>query len=177
MTLGSHQQAIGKSQVHLTPRWILDPLGPFDLDPCASDPRPWDCARENITAHEDGLSRPWGGRVWLNPPFHRYDIVRWLDRMAAHRHGTVLVHARTDTAWFARIWDHADALLFLTTRVVFCKEDGSSQTIADPHSKHFGKPANSGAPVVLAAFGGRDAVLLKRSRLPGRFIWIRGVPA
>jgi len=39
MTLGSHQQTIGKSQDHLTPRWIIDALGPFDLDPCAADPR------------------------------------------------------------------------------------------------------------------------------------------
>jgi hypothetical protein len=41
MTLGSHQQSIGKSQVHLTPRWIIDALGPFDLDPCAATVRPW----------------------------------------------------------------------------------------------------------------------------------------
>jgi hypothetical protein len=44
MTMGSHQTPIGKSQVHLTPRWILDPLGKFDLDPCASDPRPWEAS-------------------------------------------------------------------------------------------------------------------------------------
>ena len=44
MTLGSHQQAVGKSQSHFTPHWILDRLGEFDLDPCAGNPRPWDIA-------------------------------------------------------------------------------------------------------------------------------------
>jgi hypothetical protein len=33
MTMGSHQTKIGKSQVHLTPRRILDPLGPRGFDP------------------------------------------------------------------------------------------------------------------------------------------------
>jgi len=44
MTFGSQQKTIGTSQVHLTPRWIIDALGPCDLDPSAADPRPWDCA-------------------------------------------------------------------------------------------------------------------------------------
>lgn len=29
-----------KSDIWLTPPHILDALGPFDLDPCAPDPRP-----------------------------------------------------------------------------------------------------------------------------------------
>jgi hypothetical protein len=49
MTLGSHQQCVGKSQSWITPKHIIDALGPFDLDPCASDPRPWDCAGDNWT--------------------------------------------------------------------------------------------------------------------------------
>jgi hypothetical protein len=36
MTLGSHQRTVGKSQTHITPRWIIDRLGPFDLDPAAA---------------------------------------------------------------------------------------------------------------------------------------------
>jgi hypothetical protein len=38
MTLGSHQTSIGKTQVHITPRWIIEVLGLFDLDPAAADP-------------------------------------------------------------------------------------------------------------------------------------------
>ena len=49
MSLGSHQRTVGLSQNHITPRWIIDALGPFKLDPCAADPRPWDCAEINWT--------------------------------------------------------------------------------------------------------------------------------
>jgi hypothetical protein len=54
MTLGSHQRTIGKSQVRITPRAILDPLGEFDLDPAGNDPRPWDCAKVTYTERENG---------------------------------------------------------------------------------------------------------------------------
>jgi hypothetical protein len=57
MTLGSHQTAVGKSQVHITPKWIIEATGPYDLDPCAADPRPWACATTNWTTH--GLEREW----------------------------------------------------------------------------------------------------------------------
>ncbi len=63
MTLGSHQTSIGKSQTHCTPRWIITRLGPFDLDPCAAHPRPWDCATANYIETDDGLRRRWHGRV------------------------------------------------------------------------------------------------------------------
>lgn len=164
MTLGSHQRTIGVSQDHLTPRWILDRLGRFDLDPCGCDPRPFDCADRTFTVEDNGLEQPWTGRVWLNPPFDRRVVGLWLERMADHGRGTALVHARTETRWFDQIWRCATALHFLAGRVVFLKPDGSRQTTSS------GIVANSGAPVVLAAFGVDDADILFRSRLRGNFI-------
>jgi hypothetical protein len=87
VTLGSHQTTVGKSQVHLTPKWIIEALGPFDLDPCAANPRPWDCAFENYSKTQDGLSLPWSGVVWLNPPFDRYKVGLWVEKLAAHGDG------------------------------------------------------------------------------------------
>lgn len=104
MSIGSHQSCIGKSQTHCTPRWIIDRLGPFDLDPCAADPRPWDCAKHNITEAEDGLSQRWHGLVWLNPPFNRYQVSRWISRLAEHNNGICLTHARCEAGWFEPIW-------------------------------------------------------------------------
>ena len=37
MTLGSHQRVLGKSQVHITPKRIIEALGPFDCDPAAAN--------------------------------------------------------------------------------------------------------------------------------------------
>lgn len=72
-----------------TPQWIVDQLaaefGPFDLDPAATE----DNAKAPVfyTADDDGLSRPWKGRVWLNPPYGRTDahgrsIGAWMGKAA-----------------------------------------------------------------------------------------------
>ncbi|MCW5695754.1 MAG: adenine methyltransferase [Bauldia sp.] len=169
MTLGSHQRTIGASQVHITPRWVLDPLGPFDLDPCGNDPRPWDCAAVTLTEADDGLTADWGRltRIWLNPPFHRYQVGRWIGRIADHGRGVALLHARTETDWFKRVWAGATALLFLGRRIIFHKPDGSLQTTAK------GKVANSGAPPVLCAFGFDDAGVLAECGLDGAFVPLR----
>lgn len=155
MTLGSHQRSIGKSQVHLTPRWLIEALGPFDTDPCAADPRPWDCARINYTERDDGLSQTWEGRVWLNPPFNRYEVGRWIEKLGQHGNGICLVHARTETAWFHQIWQHANGILFMADRMKFIRPDGTEQ------------PANSGAPIILAAFGTPNLHRLETSMIEG----------
>lgn len=159
-----HKKTIGNTPVHLTPRSILEPLGEFDLDPCAADPRPWDCARVNFTEADSGLLLPWFGRVWLNPPFDRRVIGRFIGRMVDHGTGVSLTHASTDTAWFRLLWDHASAMLFLSGRVCFRRPDGSPQTTAQ------GREANSGAPVVLTAFGASDADVLAFCGLSGKFV-------
>jgi len=99
-----------------------------------------------------------GGRVWLNPPFDRYQVGRWIDRLARHGNGIALVHARTETEWFRPIWTGATAIHFLFDRVKFCRPDGSEQA------------ANSGAPVVLAAFGEANAYCLARCGISGAFV-------
>ncbi|OLB76393.1 MAG: hypothetical protein AUI16_08900 [Alphaproteobacteria bacterium 13_2_20CM_2_64_7] len=163
MTLGSHQQTVGRSQVHITPKWIIDRLGPFDTDPCAADPRPWDCAAVNITEKDNGLIRPWRGRVWLNPPFGRYEVAHWISRLAEHGHGTALLHARTETDWFEPCWQRAFGILFMADRIYFYRPDGSRQ------------PANSGAPPVLVAFGEQDLARLHGSGIDGILVtqWMK----
>jgi hypothetical protein len=156
MTLGSHQQCVGKSQDWITPRWILDAIGPFDLDPAAADPRPWDCARVNWA--ERGLEREWFGLVYLNPPFDRYQVGNWVVRLAEHGDGIALLHARTESAWFEPIWRRAAAILFMADRIHFHRPDGSREA------------ANSGAPPVLAAFGDAAVLRLYRSGIGGALV-------
>jgi hypothetical protein len=156
MTIGSHQRTIGATQSWITPQWILNALGRFDLDPCECDPQPWKCADVGYTTN--GLEQPWFGRVWLNPPFDRRDVGRWMKRLAQHGRGTALIHARTEAAWFEPVWQSASAILFLADRIHFHRPDGARAS------------ANSGAPAVLVAFGGADKIILRGSGIRGAFV-------
>ncbi len=163
MTMGGHQSPRAITTTWLTPLHVLAALGPFDLDPCAApEPRPWPTAGEHITEAADGLSQPWRGRVWLNPPYHGPTALRFMRRMVQHGRGTALLFARTETAlFFETVWNAATALLFLEGRLTFCRPDGTPAR------------ANSGAPSVLIAYGADDAARLHGCRLLGQFIRLR----
>lgn len=162
MSLTSHQHQVrGASDVWLTPRHIIDALGPFDLDPCAApEPRPWPTAGTHYTEAHDGLSREWRGfgLVWCNPPFGPRAGV-WLERLADHGSGIGLCAARTETSWFVRqVWGRADAILFLHGRPTFCHPDGTPGR------------NNSGAPICLVGYGVLAVARLANSGLPGTLV-------
>lgn len=164
--MGSHQCATTGDDVWLTPRYVLDALGPFDLDPCAAPVEAnWLTAADHYRLPEDGLTLPWHGRVWCNPPYS--SVWRWLDRLANHGSGTALIFARTETAGFqAHVWGRATAVLFLAGRLTFHHRDGSKAA------------ANSGAPSCLVAYGSDDADRLAACELHGAFVhsWSRIQP-
>lgn len=167
--MGGHQTPRKtRTDEWLTPPAVLAALGEFDLDPCAPIVRPWPTARTHFTVLENGLIQRWIGRTWLNPPYLRHVIGRWLARMAAHNHGIALIFARTETAAFHRyVWAEASALLFLRGRLGFCTLDGQVATRPD------GSDSNSGAPSVLCAYGHRDAEVLAFCGLDGHFVPLR----
>jgi len=137
------------THVWLTPPEIKDPLGPFDLDPCAApEPRPWPTARYHITLPDNGLDAVWFGRVWLNPPYGAHASA-WIEKLAAHNNGIALLFARTETRMFRdHVWSKAAGLLFLDGRPHFHHPDGTRAK------------GNSGGPLVLIAYGAANAVEL-----------------
>jgi hypothetical protein len=159
-------RAQGKNE-WITPPDLIAALGPFDLDPCAPVDRPWDTARHHLTIRENGLSRPWSGRVWLNPPFGQ-EISEWMRLISAHGNGIALVLARTETVWFQ---DHvffsptAFAVLFLRGRLTFHHADGSPAR------------GNCGGAPVLVAYGRDSANALLASGIKGCLIPLRGTAA
>lgn len=143
----------------LTPPYILQALGEFDLDPCSPCPtvRPWPTAKFHYDKGMNGLEQPWFGRVWCNPPYGK-DTFVWLEKLAAHGNGIALVFARTETRGFHRqIWEKADAIFFFEGRLKFFHVNGSP-----------GGHAN--APSCLAAFGQNNIESIKKSRLKGKLI-------
>jgi hypothetical protein len=159
--IGGHHAPVMKNDEWLTPPHVLQALGRFDLDPCAPINRPWETAAQHFTAVDDGLSKPWHGRVWFNPPYGQ-ETGRWMERLASHGRGTALIFARTETAiFFPWVWGHAHAVLFLKGRLHFHYVDGARAK------------ANAGGPSVLVAYGELDARVLQMADLPGRFVPLR----
>ena len=157
--IGSHTKANqGATDSWITPRLIVDDLGPFDLDPCQCMLQPWPCASRAYTVEDDGLVQPWEGRVWLNPPYGP-QTGRWLGKLAEHGRGTALIFARTETEMFVRwVWGEATAVKFIHGRLYFHHPDGRRAK------------GNSGGPSVLVAYGGDDAERLKESGIAGTYL-------
>jgi hypothetical protein len=116
----THDNANNKSVDWYTPAWVFEKLGlQFDLDPCSpAGGIPWIPATNHFSLADDGLSREWFGRVWLNPPYGKHTPA-WLERMHEHRNGIALVFARTDCAWFHDYCAKSDGILFLRGRISF----------------------------------------------------------
>ncbi len=142
----SHQ---GATNNWLTPLPLIHSLGEFDLDPCAF--------RGHWTANQmyfaRGLSLPWRGRVWLNPPYGKATGV-WLDRLQDHDNGIALVFARTDTGWFHKLRTY-HSILFIKGRIKFLQADFTELT-------------NAGHGSMLVAFGANNTVALHQSGIEGK---------
>ena len=98
---------------------IAKRIGGFDLDPAAGcEPTP--IAQTRYTKADDGLSQPWFGNVWLNPPFS--DKGAWYQKLVReYQHGNVdravsLTNAGVDTNWFHEYTATADLLVLLNGR-------------------------------------------------------------
>lgn len=98
----------------------LDAEFGFTLDACAG-------ANNNkverfFSVGDDGLSAPWEGVVWCNPPYGK-DIHRWVTKglSEAARGATVvmLVPARTDTRWWHEAVMFADEIRLVRGRITF----------------------------------------------------------
>lgn len=161
--IGSHQSARVGTDEWLTPRFVLDALGPFDLDPSTPTEQPWPTARSRYTAANDGLAQDWTNTdgtpafVWLNPPYSEIDP--WMARLADHGHGIALIFARTETAWwFNSIWGRASTVLFLRGRLHFCLPDGTPAE------------ANAGGPSALVGYGREARLRITKCDLPGAIV-------
>lgn len=149
-----------KSVEWYTPKWIFDELGiPFDLDPSSPHDMSTNVpATLKYTVFDDGLKKPWIGRVWMNPPYGA-ETYQWIQRMVEHGNGIALVFSRTDAAWCQEAMRNASAMLFIAGRIEFV-----------PGKENQHKKSRCGAGTVMFAFGAECATALKRLAGHGVFI-------
>jgi len=106
-------------------------LSEIDLDP-ASNPTAQEIvqATSYFTAETDGLAQEWQGRVWINPPYARDLLPRFVDKLLAEidagrvTEAILLVNNCTDAGWFHAAKRRCAALLFSSGRIRFLRSDG-----------------------------------------------------
>jgi hypothetical protein len=89
----------------------------FNDDPCPINPK------------DDGLSRDWGTRTFLNPPYGR-EIGKWLkkayEQTKKGKMTVCLVPSRTDTKWWHDYVMQATEIRFLRGRLKFSGSKNSA---------------------------------------------------
>lgn len=146
-----------------TPKWVIDELGPFEIDPCSPAVRPHDTAVRYFTKEDDGLKQEWGtGHVWLNPPYSRSLLRPFVEKMAEHNDGIALLKNQVDNLLFQEvIFPRAASMLFMRHRIKFIQPSG------DTGSPFFGS--------VLVAFGRECDRRLRECNIPGKYVVLNPV--
>jgi phage N-6-adenine-methyltransferase len=107
-------------------------LGAIDLDP-ASDAQAQETVKAELffTPEDDGLTREWHGNVFLNPPYHRELCPAFVDKLLAElqaervAEAIMLTNNSTDTEWFQKAAEAANAVCLTHGRIGFTTPDGS----------------------------------------------------
>ena len=119
-----------------TPAKYIEParcvLGTIDLDPAS-------CALANQTVQathyysllDDGLTKPWFGNVWLNPPYGKGVMALFATKFLAElpniKQAIVLVNGPTDPAWFHALRERCTMDCFTRSRIHFLNELGEER--------------------------------------------------
>ncbi|SRR6266568_2332550 len=160
-----------ESEEWYTPRKYIEAarqvMGAIDLDP-ASNPFANQIVKASryYTKEDNGLTYPWTGRVWLNPPYGKDDRrgksnqEMWSHRLIAQyqagitTEAVLLVNAVTGNAWFQPLWNYP--ICFTNHRIRFY----NAQVEA-------GQPTHSN---VLVYFGKNEQKFLETFRKFGRIV-------
>lgn len=155
----THQKkGVISSDEYYTPKCIIDALGHFDLDPATPVNPRWRTADVMYTKEDDGLSKEWFGRVFLNPPYSRPLIEQFMLKMAAHGNGIALVVPKLGTKMFRDvIFPSCTAMYILSERIKFYDMNWVQQKSPICQS-------------MLIAFGEENKVAIRRSGLKGTML-------
>lgn len=99
-------------------------LGEIDVDPASCE-----YANETVMAKQfysienDGLTKHWYGKVWMNPPYAADFVSRFTEKFIEEydngniTEGIVLVNNATETSWFINMVQYAKAVVFPKGRI------------------------------------------------------------
>ena len=116
-------QGTGNNERYTPPEIIelvREVLGTIDLDPASCN-----IANETVKAaafyssDDDGLSKEWTGKIFLNPPYSKDLIEKFVDKLfESHLDEAItLTHNCTETSWGGKLLKNATAVAFPTGRI------------------------------------------------------------
>jgi hypothetical protein len=156
----------------LTPAWIIERIGLSDLDPCGyklNGEFIVPCAEKSYTLedNEDGLSLPWEGSVYCNPPYTQNK--KWIEKCAQYHHETgndviVLIFNRSDTGYFQDLVRRSTGVVLIAGKLKYLNEQGEEEGFAQ-------------VPSILVAYG--EGAFERIQRVPGitlRTVSLDGTP-
>ncbi len=134
-----------------TPDWVLAGLGRIDLDPCADPDGRIGADNYALERGEDGLTWPWGGFVFCNPPFSQKEL--WAARTVEHSTGILLLPERGSAPWFGPLAEAAGSYWVMGKKINF-----------------IGGSSSNNVGTVLFLFGEEARRRLLNSTLPGHLV-------
>lgn len=152
----THQKkGVVSSDEYYTPLHIIEALGHFDLDPATPVHPKWRTADVMFNKEDDGLSKEWFGRVFLNPPYSNPLVGQFMKRMAEHGNGIALIVPKLGTKMFREvIYPACSGIYILKDRIKFFDENWVQQKSPICQS-------------MLVAFGDDNLEAIRKSGLQG----------
>jgi phage N-6-adenine-methyltransferase len=106
-------------------------MGDIELDPASSlKANQTVRAKKIYTAQDDGLTKKWSGRTWMNPPYAGELIGKFSEKIVKHYgqgdigEAIVLVNNATETIWFQTLLECASAVCLIKGRIKFIDAEG-----------------------------------------------------
>ncbi len=122
----------------------------IDLDPASCEfAQKVVQASKFYTKEDDGLEQQWSGRVWINPPYSKGLIDKFVEKVCAEYQlgdvdeAVVMVHNSADTEWFRKLGEVADRLCLTHGRISCYAEGEASNSPVSGHAFFYFGP-NSG---------------------------------
>lgn len=121
---------------------VRDVLGVIELDPASCEYANRTVKAEKyFSLDDDGLTKEWRGRVWMNPPYGSETIAAFVDKFVDEYNvgniteGIVLVNNATETGWFRNLASVANSIVFPQGRIRY--ESSSRESLAPLQGQAF----------------------------------------
>jgi hypothetical protein len=143
-----------------TPAWIADALGRFDLDPCSNERAVIHATQAFTLANGlNGLDLAPAvdpeARVFINPPYSRGQVIRWV-KAYAHTRFCFLLRFDPSTTWFAQLYRKSGLVVVPRRRINFDPPPGTKAfPNVYPHGLFFARASDASEQIKRLSYAWR----------------------